>query len=190
MRTHREPSCGAETGRPRLAAVPDAEPRYEELYAAHHGRVARLCRVLLGEASEADDVAQEVFLKVLRECQAGARPIAWGRWITQVAVNACHDRRRSGWWRWWRRGGEAFDDRHAPSPRTPEAEILSDERRGRIWRAYTRLPLRQREVFALRHVEGWSTQETAAFLGIDSGSVKRHLFRAVRRLRDTLGDDR
>jgi RNA polymerase sigma-70 factor (ECF subfamily) len=190
VRAHRELSSEGGRGRPRLEAPAESEPRYEELYQAHHDRVMRLCRVLLGDASEGDDVAQEVFLKVLHECQAGTRPIAWGRWITQVAVNACHDRRRSGWWRWWRRGGEAFDDRHAPSPATPEAHVLSGERRRRIWRAFSKLPPRQREVFALRYVEGWSTQETAALLGIDGGSVKRHLLRAVRRLRDALGDDR
>lgn len=189
MRANRERLVGAD-GRPRLAAVTEPEPRYEELYEAHYRRVARLCRVLLGDVGEADDVAQEVFVKVLRECQAGSRPLAWGRWITQVTVNACHDRRRSGWWRWWRRAGEEFEDRHAASPRTPEAELLSGERRMHIWQAFARLPLRQREVFALRHVEGWSTQETAALLGIDSGSVKRHLFRAIRRLREALGDDR
>ena len=40
----------------------------------------------------------------------------------------------------------------------------------------------------LRHVEGWSTQEVADALGVETGSVKRHLFRAVRRLRVSLGE--
>ena len=59
----------------------------------------------------------------------------------------------------------------------------------RLWQAFQALPARQREVFALRYVEGWSTAAVAEALGLTVGSVKRHLFRAVRRLRQTLGGE-
>jgi RNA polymerase sigma factor (sigma-70 family) len=49
------------------------------------------------------------------------------------------------------------------------------------------LPARQQEVFVLRHVEEWSTDEVARALEITPGSVKRHLFRAIRHLRVALG---
>jgi RNA polymerase sigma-70 factor, ECF subfamily len=70
---------------------------------------------------------------------------------------------------------------------TPEEETVSREERERIWHYFRALSPRQQEVFALRYVEGWSGEKVAEILGITPGSVKRHLFRAVRRMRDALG---
>jgi RNA polymerase sigma factor (sigma-70 family) len=72
---------------------------------------------------------------------------------------------------------------------TLEDEALEREWQVRLWQAFQALPARQREVFALRYVEGWSTAAVAEALGLTAGSVKRHLFRAVRRLRQTLGGE-
>ncbi len=162
--------------------------RWEALYQAHRARVLRLCRLLLDDAAEAEEVAQEVFLRSLQALVEG-RVRAWGPWLTRVAVNACRDRRRSGWWRWWRAAapitveGVEFADPTA----SPERAVLGAEARERIWRSFGQLPTRQREVIVLRYVEEWSTQEVAEALNLTTGAVKRHLFRAVRRLRAALG---
>jgi len=109
--------------------------------------------------------------------------------FTRVTVNVCRDRRRSGWWRWWRRHGVELDPNETPGPSaTPEQEAVRREEHGRVWAALRRLPARQREVFVLRHLEGFKTDDVAALLGIASGSVKRHLFRAVHALRRALGE--
>ena len=71
---------------------------------------------------------------------------------------------------------------------TPEDALLSRETERRIWRAFQQLSARQREVFALRYVDEWSTDEVAQMLGISTGSVKRYLFRAVHQLRGVLGE--
>ena len=63
---------------------------------------------------------------------------------------------------------------------------VAAETRHRIWAAFRHLSRRQQEVFALRHVEGFSTAEVAETLDLSTGSAKRHLFRAVQRLRDAL----
>ena len=65
---------------------------------------------------------------------------------------------------------------------------MNAQTRDRLWRAFQALPDRQHEVFVLRHVEQWSTSEVAEALGMSAGSVKRHLFRAIRHLRRVLGD--
>ena len=70
---------------------------------------------------------------------------------------------------------------------SPVDRVLNEETRRRIWLAFRKLPDRQREVFVLRYVEDLPTAEVAAALGLSPGSVKRHLFRAVRRLREILG---
>ena len=163
----------------------------EGLYQAHRARVLRLCRLLLDDPDEAADVAHDVFLRVELACRREVPPEDWPAWIAKVAVNACWDRRRSGWWRWWRRAGVELDGETTPAPSsTPEQESMRQEQHDRVWAALRRLPARQREVFVLRHVDDLPTAAVAAALGIAPGSVKRHLFRAIRALRDALGDHR
>lgn len=171
--------------------VPAEPTRYEELYQAHSARLRQLCCLLLADPHEAEDVAQEVFLKLFREHQVQDRSVAWGPWLTRVTLNACRDRRRSGWWKRWRERGEELRETDLPGHgRTPEEEMLGQEERQRIWRFFRQLSPRQQEVFLLRHLEGWSTEEIAEALGLTAGSVKRHLFRAVHQLRKALGDHR
>ena len=172
------------------ANIPGEPATYEEIYVTHHARVVRLCRMLLADAHEAEEVGQEVFLKLFQARERGAPPTACGPWLTTVAVNACHDRRRSGWWRWWRERGESLDDQLPSRTATPEDAAASRETRYRIWRALQRLSRRQREVFVLRQIEGWSTIEVAEMLGVSVGSVKQHLFRAVGEMRAALKDRR
>jgi RNA polymerase sigma factor (sigma-70 family) len=162
---------------------------YEELHRGQAGRVRRLCRLLLADPDEAEEVAQEVFLKLFRARERTA-PTTWDRWVARVAINACRDRLRSRWWRRWGRGWPALDEEgFAAAGKTPEEAVAALEERRRIWAAFRKLPRRQREVFLLRHVEGWSTAEVAATLGLAEGSAKRHLFRAVRHLRRELGGE-
>ena len=162
---------------------------YDTLYREHRERIGRLCRALLADVDEAADATQDVFAKLHRATTTGVRAMDWRPWLTRVAVNACRDRRRSGWWRWWRERGVAIEDAGLRSAvRTPEDELIGLETQARVWAAIRRLPGRQREVFALRQLEGLSTDEVAALLGIAAGSVKRHLFRAVHTLRRALGE--
>jgi RNA polymerase sigma-70 factor (ECF subfamily) len=87
-----------------------------------------------------------------------------------------------------RRRSDPIDEVRIPAAMPSPAELaLSEETRRRIREAFRALPTRQREVFALRYVEESSTAEVAAALGLSPGSVKRHLFRAIRRLRSALG---
>jgi RNA polymerase sigma-70 factor (ECF subfamily) len=171
-------------------AVADDPVEYEQLFRSHRGRILRLCRLLLGDPDDAQDVSQDVFLKLHRALQDQPGDMRWGAWLTAVAVNACRDRQRS-WWSRLLRGAEVYDEaQFAGSGLTPEDATLSRETRLHIWKAFRALPARQREVFALRHFEGWSTDEVADLLDISGGSVKQHLFRAVQHLRAALGGSR
>jgi RNA polymerase sigma-70 factor, ECF subfamily len=162
--------------------------RFEDLYRTHYGRIARLCRLLLRDAYEAEEAAQEVFLKLLRVSKGLTGTVTWEAWLTRVAVNTCRDRRRSWWWR--RRRGETMEWQTLDLPSiapTPEEATVSRQQRERIWQFLRDLSTRQQEVFVLRYVEGWSGDEVAQFLGLTPGSVKRHLFRAVQHMRQALG---
>ena len=139
-----------------LTAVPPWHAQYEALYREHLARVVRLCRLLLDDPQEAQEVAQEVFVKLLRRYQEPERSTQWGAWLTRVAVNACRDRRRSSWWQGWRQRHQLIEDVEiADSEPTPERAAISGEDRERIWEAFRKLPRRQREVFVLRHLEEW-----------------------------------
>ena len=153
----------------------------EDLIAKHYRRVYRLCWLLLGDRHEAEDVTQEVFLKAHEHATGTIEN--WGAWLTRVAVNAAHDRRRVGWWPRWRRATDDIDDMELPSQEpTPEQAFAGAEMTDRIWDAFWALSARQRQVFVLRHLEGWSTAAVATSLGMRPGTVKRHLFRAVHAL--------
>ena len=164
---------------------------YEDTVCCHTGRLRRLCGLLLGDSQEAEEVVQEVFVKALESERRQGPPVDWGPWLTRIAVNTCRDRRRAGWWQRFRRWSDQVELVPIADPGlTPEDAAIGAEERRRIWEAFRTLPDRQREVFVLRHLEDWSGPEIAAALGLSPGTVKRHLFRAVHRLRLVLGDSR
>ena len=171
----------------------DVEPSRspDSLVNAHYGRLRRLCRLLLGDLQEAEDVVQDVFLKAHEAARFGQPPMEWGAWLTRVAVNACHDRRRAGGWMRFRFWSTPVEDTSlAAEMLGPGDAAVGAETRRRIWKAFRALPRRQLEVFTLRYVEEQSTPEVAAALGLTAGSVKRHLYRAIGQLRRSLGDAR
>lgn len=174
----------SKSGRPGLV---DDLPGHEALVDAHRGRLLRLCQLLLRDREEAGDVVQEVFIQAY-EAQTQARsPGDWAAWLTRVAVNACHDRHRAGWWMRFRRSSAPIEEIPlAAGDSSPADRVLGEETRRRLWLAFRKLPDRQREVFVLRYIDDLSTAEVAAALALSPGSVKRHLFRAIRRLRQSL----
>jgi RNA polymerase sigma-70 factor (ECF subfamily) len=158
-------------------------------------RVYSLCRRLLQDPDEADSATQDVFLKAyqaLRREDAKALDDP-ARWLTRIAVNTCLDRLRSQKWQLWRRRPAPEDEAlilSKTASRRPEAEdrYYAMEITARLEAALGRLSARQRAVFALRHFEDRSLEEIGQILGLDTGTVKAHMFRAVSKLRDQLRD--
>jgi len=161
---------------------------------AEQRRIFALCHRLLQDPDEANSATQDVFLKAY---QALVKDDSKGlddpsRWLTRIAVNACLDRLRSRKWRFWRKSPSGDDgatlDR-APS-KAPEAEdrYFASQIAARLEAALGRLSARQKAVFTLRHYEDKSLDEIGAILGLDVGTVKAHMFRAVSKLRGELRD--
>jgi RNA polymerase sigma factor (sigma-70 family) len=170
-----------------LKQLPVERPDYGQLYREHHGRVLRLCRLLLLHPEDAEDAAQEVFVRALGYWGENGAPDSWSRWLARVAVNTCRDHRRSAWWRRRSRSADEFvESDYADERPTLEHEAIKHEQQRRIWQRFRKLSRRQQEVFALRYFEGWSTEDTARALGLTAGSVKRHLSRAIENLRKSL----
>lgn len=158
-------------------------------------RVFILCQRMLQDQDEAGSATQDAFLKAFQALKKGdAEQLDDpGRWLTRIAVNTCLDRLRSRKWQLWRRRPQPEDERLilllTPS-RTPgaEAQCRAGEIRTRLESALERLSARQRAVFTLRHYDDLSLEEIGGLLGLDVGTVKAHMFRAVTKLRVELRD--
>jgi RNA polymerase sigma-70 factor (ECF subfamily) len=170
----------------RRVAAGDAEA-FASLVDSHQERLLRLCERLLGDAEEARDAAQEVFLKAYRKA-GEARPQGQVyTWLYRIAVNHCLNRLRRRklvrFLRW-----ESPEEREVPAFDPPDeaagpAASLEARRRWRATRrALARLPENQRSVVVLVRFEGLSYKQTAEVLGITEGAVESRLVRAMRRL--------
>jgi len=162
---------------------------------AEQRRIYSLCQHFLQDRDEADSATQDVFLKAYQALTRGAGEELDdpARWLTRIAVNTCLDRLRSKKWQFWRRRPSHEDERTILSmaaSKSPEAEdhYFAGEIGRRLNLALNRLSPRQRAVFALRHFEDLSLEEIGDMLGLDVGTVKAHMFRALSKLREDLRD--
>jgi RNA polymerase sigma-70 factor (ECF subfamily) len=178
-----------------LADTRELGVRFAEWMASEQKRVFLLCQRMLQDPEEADSAAQDTFLKAW---QALKRPESKsldnpGKWLTRIAVNTCLDRLRSRRWQFWRKRPKAEDESailNLAAATAPNAEdqLFARQIAQRLSRALTRLSLRQRAAFTLRHYEDRSLAEIAEILNLDVGTVKVHLFRATEKLREELHD--
>lgn len=162
--------------------------------ASEQRRVFLLCLRMLGDSDDADTATQDAFLKAYRALeQNGAEIDDLTRWVTRIAVNTCLDKLRSRRWQFWRKRPNPEDEEvilaMAPA-RTPDAEdeLYAQQIGARLREALGRLSERQRAVFTLRHFEDMSLDEIATVLGLDVGTVKAHMARALAKLREDLRD--
>jgi RNA polymerase sigma-70 factor (ECF subfamily) len=161
---------------------------------SEQARIFRLCQRMLGDSDEAGSATQDVFLKAYQAWERTAADLDDpSRWVTRIAVNTCLDRLRSRRWQFWRKRPNGPDEElilaMAPA-REPdgEAQVFAREIGKRLAEALKHLSPRQRAVFTLRHFEDCPLEEIARQLGLDVGTVKAHLARAVSRLREELKD--
>ena len=162
---------------------------YASLVREHEEIAFRIAYVICGNAADAEEAAQEAFVKAynaLGRFRAGEplRP-----WLLAIVANEARNRRRSAGRRTalalraageGRPAGEA-----APSP---EAALLAGERRAALLDGLKRLNDRDRTVIACRYLLELSEIETAATLGVRRGTVKSRLSRALDRLREEVGE--
>jgi len=144
-----------------------ARPAFEALVAAHEQMVLRTAYRLLGQLADAQDAAQEVFLRLLRNL-SGIEGDPKG-WLYRVTVNVCNDHHRR------RKKVFELDERSADPAPDPERVFTLDERKRLLNEGLTRLPERERAAVVLRDIEGLSTAEVAAALGVEEVTVRSHI---------------
>jgi RNA polymerase sigma-70 factor (ECF subfamily) len=157
-------------------------------------RIFLLCLRMLHDSEEADSATQDVFLKAYKALQTDGDSIGEpSKWLTRIAVNTCLDRLRSRRWQFWRRRPEPQSEDlilSLAATNEPNAEdrIFAAEIHRRLALAMNRLSGRQRAVFTLKHYEDRTIEEIGEILGLDTGTVKAHMARAVSKLREDLQD--
>ena len=156
----------------------------EAFFVANLDRARRLAwRLVNGDEAAAADVVQEAFVKAFHGLADFRGDASLATWFYRILVREAHNHRRwlgvrRRWESLW--GGEVVVVQPGP-----QGDHLLRER---IARALGHLGATQREVFVLIHLEGFTVRETAELLGKAEGTVKTHLHRALRRLRDELSD--
>lgn len=126
---------------------------------------------------EAEDVYQDVFLRLFKSRTSFESDEHVKAWLLRVTVNCCRDLTKSA----WKRRTVALD----PAWDVPESPARSNEESD-VWDAVGRLPDRQRAALHLYYVEGYSTQEIADLLGCEPATTRTLLSRARMRVKNIL----
>jgi RNA polymerase sigma-70 factor (ECF subfamily) len=170
---------------------------FEYFVRTYQKRLFRFVYTLVRDAQEADGITQDVFVKAYRSLASFKEEASFETWMIRIAINTVRDHERR------RRPVISFsevsreeDEGDGGLPRaidptdgtSPEREVLSREIRRRINRALISLSPRQRAVFIMKHFGQKSIPEISKAIGLDEGTIKSHLFRAARKLRELLED--
>ena len=162
---------------------------YEELVRRHQAIAFRTAYLLAGNESDAQEAAQDGFVKAYRSLGRFRAGAPFRPWLLAIVANEARNRRRSAGRREalvLRAAAGAASGGAAPSP---EAALVSAEERARLLRAVNDLADDHRLAIACRYLLDLSEEETAAALGVRRGTVKSRLARALERLRTELEED-
>lgn len=157
---------------------------FERLYRGHVGRVYALCRRMCGNAPEAEEMAQEAFVRAWERLDSFRGESAFGSWLHRLTVNVVLGSwRAAGRYRERVVAVDSYDEQADGSGRGRPAlaGLVID-----LERAIARLPRGARTVFVLHDVEGWGHRDIAEHLGMARNTSKTQLHRARRLLRDFL----
>ena len=170
----------------RHAANGDATA-WEPLVLAHQEAVFRLSYLLLGDPDDAEDIAQETFLRAWNHLKRfdTTRPLR--PWLLSIASNLASNRRRSAG-RYLAALTRAFRNEPAASPNIEEKSLKHMEA-SHLWKAVQTLGLPDQQIVYLRYFLDLSVAETAEVLDVAQGTVKSRLSRALDRLREIIQHD-
>jgi RNA polymerase sigma-70 factor (ECF subfamily) len=159
----------------------------EALMRRHNQRMFRLARSVVRDDREAEDVVQEAWVAAFTHLDQYAGRARFGTWLLRIAVHEAlsrvrHERRFAA----LDEEDPAVTDVRSPTEATPEDRAANAELAAALAAAVDALPESHRAVFVLRQVEGLSTAETAAALGLSEANVKVRLHRCRAALRSDL----
>lgn len=152
-----------------------------ELFERHHAPLYRFCLRMVGDRHAAEDLVQEVFMKMLKYRKSFRDDSVFAAWMLRIARNAAVDLLRHASSQ--PHAEVEVDETPAATP-TTEAEASKHERAELIRQALAALPVKHREVIVLSRFEFKTYDEIARVLGCSAGAVKVRAHRAMKQLRD------
>jgi len=158
---------------------------FGELVRAHQAGVFNVCYRMMGERREAEDMAQEAFLRAYERIHTFDMERPFGPWMRRVAANVCLNQLAAH----KPEHAELDEERDADPAPLPESGREVQEETERVRDALRRLPPHYRAVIELRHYQDLSYDEIAAELKIPLSDVKSHLFRARKILAESLSHE-
>lgn len=166
---------------------------FQQIVESHKEQVFQLALGMTRNHHDAEDMVQEVFLKAYKSLQRFRGQAKLSSWLYRITLNTCHDARRR---RRPEEAGNLAEVGDAATLRLAEESPRADPHRRsesqqiglRVRSALGQLTAAERSVFVLRHYNQLSTREAAEALDRAEGTVKNLLFRALRKLRDELGE--
>lgn len=167
-----------------MAAVADGDTAaLGVLVHRYQDKALALAYRLLGRLDQAEDVAQEAFLRVHRSARRYRPSARFGTWLYRIVVNLCHDvHRRAGY------APVALADPAAAAVAPPANAVEAAERADRVRRAILALPGRQRTAVVLLTYEGLSHRQIAELTGWSASAVESLIVRAYANLRRRLAE--
>jgi RNA polymerase sigma-70 factor, ECF subfamily len=181
------PAAPAPAGADRAAGARDPDA-FETVYREHVGRVHALCLRMTGDAREAEELTQDVFVRAWERLPSFRGESALGTWLHRLAVNVVLETARGT--RRRERRVEPTSDLAALAPAMGAAGAAPDERIALdmdLERAIAGLPRAVRTVFVLHDIEGYRHDEIARLTGGAVGTMRSQLHRARRLLMEALG---
>lgn len=170
---------------------------FDDLVRKHQDRIINLCYWLLGDYQEANDCAQDTFIKIFRNLVKFRFESTFLTWAHRIAVNTCKNRLKSFHYRFSRKlvrldnsgRSPGSVDAIADETGSPEMALEKKERRYLIRRAINALPAEKKTVVVLRDIQGLSYEEIVKITGLKPGTLKSKLARARQDLRSKLSGD-
>lgn len=162
-------------------------PAFQSLFEKYKKIVFHMAYRLTGNLHEAEDIVQEVFFKVYKGIKGFRQESSLKTWILKITINLCRNYyRRKKLFSFFSLSHGPQGDEEYPSEigiqDDPSETIFHRQRLEVLRKAMMRLPRRQREVFVMKHLEEMKIKEIAEALDCSEGTVKAHLFKAIRRL--------
>lgn len=154
-------------------------------------KIYRVAFAIVRDESEADAITQDTFVQAYTSLARFQGRSELETWLTRIAINRSRDslrRRRFVSLFTFRNDEEAGEPILEPVDERPdpEREMLASQLRAAILKAERKLSAQQKLIFRLRHYENLALEEIAEHLGLRSGTVRAHLFRAIHKVREEL----
>jgi RNA polymerase sigma-70 factor (ECF subfamily) len=160
---------------------------FEQLIVRYERRVFSLAMKLLGSTDDAEDAAQEVFLRVFKYIHRFDVDKPIEPWLMQMTVNVCRNIGRNRLRRWNTFPAIADDDiAVAHDSSDPHSGFSDQQERQMLWKALDTLPEKERLAVILRDIDGMKTSEVAEILGSSETTVRSQVSRARVRMKEVI----